>query len=185
MDILLYKKDNMEFRVTDKFSSKMLTPIIKNLISKAENNWDDYNEVYHCCNLIESVKKNPKMKMDFHYLLLDDNIVGIALLTYGEIDKDLFFPSEFELLDKIEDIVIFNYFHISNEGRGNGEIWLKDIIFRYYRKKKFKVFYLKSSHKKVFSLYSRLGEEIGEYIGKSDNDLYKRIGKIFKIQLIV
>ena len=43
--------------------------------------------------------------------------------------------------------------------------------------------YLKSSHSKAFSLYQRLGEEIGSYQTLSDNGEFKRTGKIFKIKV--
>lgn len=56
-------------------------------------------------------------------------------------------------------------------------MWFKNII-KYY-----KAIYLKSSHPKVFSMYNRLGKEVGEYSSKSDNDLVEGKGKIFKIFL--
>ncbi|HGM3506378.1 TPA: hypothetical protein ACKOR7_000943 [Clostridioides difficile] len=42
---------------------------------------------------------------------------------------------------------------------------------------------VKSSHPKVFTLYNRLDKCIGEYISRSDNGLYERIGKMFRISL--
>ncbi|QKY68720.1 hypothetical protein [Lentibacillus sp. CBA3610] len=85
--------------------------------------------------------------------------------------------------ENINEVLIFNYFHISQEGRGNGERWLKKVIMPYYKLKEYKAIYLKSSHPKSFSLYSRLGVEIGSYESNSDNHLMTRKGKIFKIPL--
>ena len=181
MGQLLCKENELEFWVTDTFSGKMLTPIIKNVLDKAENAWDDYDEVYHCCHLIESVKRDPKMTMDFHYISRGQSIVGVGLVTHGLIDVPLFFPDTVQFSEPIERMLIFNYFHIAPEGRGNGERWLRDIILPYYYGKGFEALYVKSSHPKVFSLYERLGRQIGEYSGQSDNGLLMRPGRIFRI----
>ena len=164
------------------FKSEYLTPIIQNLLYKVENEWDDYNEVYHCCKLIEGVKSNKNMNMDFHIMKKDEKYLGIALITSGMIDYSLFFKELINIEEEDSKVLIFNYFHISKEGRGNGERWLKKII-QYYKEKNYKAIYLKSSHPKVFSMYNRSGKEIGEYSSKSDNNLFERKGKIFKISL--
>ena len=182
--LLLCEENDLEFWVADTFSGKMLTPILKNALYKAETAWDDYDEVYHCCHLIESVKRDPKMVMDFHYFSRVQSIVGVGLVTHGLIDVPLFFPDTIQFLEPIDKILIFNYFHIAPEGRGNGEHWLRDIILPYYYGKSFEAFYVKSSHPKVFSLYDRLGQQIGEYSSKSDNGLQIRPGKIFRIPII-
>jgi hypothetical protein len=180
---IIQKINDIYFGVTTEFNSKFLTPIIKNLLFKAENEWDDYNEVYHCCKLIESVKKNKDITMDFHVMMRDDKYMGIALVSRGSIDYNVFFKEPIAISENKNEILIFNYFHISQEGRGNGQTWFRDIIIPYYKSQNFKALYVKSSHPKVFSLYSRLGEGIGEYSGSSDNGLFERKGKIFKISL--
>ncbi|MFJ8234132.1 hypothetical protein ACIQ34_00140 [Ureibacillus sp. NPDC094379] len=121
--------------------------------------------------------------MDFHLMLRDGKNVGIALVTNGIIDFKTFFKEPLTINDNMNDVLIFNYFHISQEGRGNGQIWFRDIIMPYYKLKKFKTIYVKSSHQKVFSMYSRLGTEIGEYTSNSDHHLFVREGKVFKINL--
>lgn len=143
--------------------------------------WDDYNEVYHCCNLIENDRNNKDM--DFHVIMKDKKYLGITLVSKGNIDYKTFFNEPIPLNENNIDVLIFSYFHISQEGRGNGQIWFRDIIMPYYKSKNFKTIYVKSSHQKVFSLYSRLGEEIGEYTSSSDNQLFVRKGKVFKITL--
>lgn len=183
MDYLLRKENELEFRVTDTFCSKMLRSIFMNTLYKAETAWDDYDEAFHCCHLIEAVKKKPNITMEFHYIACDQRFVGIGLVSYGAIDNNLFFPAEFNPPEAVDKILIFNYFHISPEGRGNGEHWLRDIILPRYSKKSYEAFYVKSSHPKVFHLYERLGLEVGQYRSESDNGLYLRQGKIFKIPL--
>ncbi|MFJ8234133.1 hypothetical protein ACIQ34_00145 [Ureibacillus sp. NPDC094379] len=42
---IIHKINDITFGVATEFHSKYLTPIIKNLLFKAEHEWDDYNEV--------------------------------------------------------------------------------------------------------------------------------------------
>jgi len=179
---IIEKIDDINFGISNEFKSEYLTPIIQNLLFKAENEWDDYNEVYHCCKLIEGVKNNDNMNMDFHIMKKDEKYLGIALVSSGIIDYKMFFKEPINIEEDHKDVLIFNYFHISKEGRGNGESWFKNII-QYYKSKNYKTIYLKSSHPKVFSMYNRLGKEIGEYSSISDNGLFERRGKIFKIMI--
>lgn len=179
---IINKLNGIDFGITNEFKSEYLIPIIQNLLFKAENQWDDYNEVYHCCNLIETVRRNKNMNMDFHIMKKGEKYLGIALVSSGILDYKTFFKEPIQISEDTKDILIFNYFHISKEGRGNGEMWLKQII-EYYKSKHYKSIYLKSSHAKVFSMYNRLGLEIGEYSSHSDNNLFERKGKVFKIIL--
>lgn len=175
--------NNINIGVSTEFKSEYLEPIIKNLLFKVKNGWDDYDELYHCCKLIESVKSNDNMNMDFHIMKKDEKYLGIILASRGTFGFDIFFKEPILIDEDDKDILILNYFHISPEGRGNGERWLSDFIMQYYKSKHYKAIYIKSSHPKVFSMYSRLGIEIGEYISSSDNELFIRNGKIFKILL--
>ncbi len=180
--MIIYQTNGINFEISNEFKSEYLAPIIKNMLFKAENDWDDYNEVYHCCKLIENVKNNENMNMDFHIMKKDDKCIGIALVSSGILDYSLFFHEPIQIAEEDKDVLIFNYFHIAQEGRGNGETWFKSII-QYYKSKHYNAIYLKSSHPKVFSLYNRLGTEIGEYSSSSDNNLFHRKGKIFRIAL--
>ncbi|ABR35383.1 MULTISPECIES: hypothetical protein [Clostridium] len=179
---IISKTNGINFGVSSEFKSEYLAPIIQNLLFKAENEWDDYNEVYHCCKLIENVKSNENINMDFHIMKKDEKCLGVALVSSGILDYKTFFKEPIQINEEDKDILIFNYFHIAQEGRGNGEMWLKNII-QYYKSKHYKAIYLKSSHPKVFSMYNRLGIEVGEYSSYSDNNLFHRKGKIFKITL--
>ncbi|WP_019390972.1 hypothetical protein [Priestia filamentosa] len=180
---ILSKFNSNEFSISSEFNSNYLTPIIKNLLFKAKREWDDYDEVYHCCCLIEEVRTSKHMNMDFHIMKRDGEHLGIALVNRGLLDLNIFFKEPIQVKENIQDILILNYFHICHEGRGNGEKWLRDVIIPYYRNKRYRAIYMKSSHPRAFSMYTRLGSEIGGYISYSDNKLFKREGKVFKIPL--
>lgn len=60
--------NEIDFGISKEFQSQYLTSIIQNLLFKAENQWDDYDEVYHCNRLIQDVKKTKNMNMDFHIM---------------------------------------------------------------------------------------------------------------------
>ena len=72
---IIGRYNGVNFGISTEFKSEYLTPIIQNLLFKAENAWDDYDEIYHCCKLIESVKNNRNMTMDFHILLYFSAII--------------------------------------------------------------------------------------------------------------
>jgi hypothetical protein len=180
---ILSKFNDNEFSISSEFNSNYLIPIIKNLLFKAKNEWDDYDEVYHCCRLIEEVKTKKDMNMEFHIMKKEGEHLGIALANTGLLDLNVFFKEPIQIEEDIQDILILNYFHICEDGRGNGEKWLRDVIMPYYRTKRYRAIYMKSSHPRAFSMYTRLGYEIGGYISYSDNTLFKREGKVFKIPL--
>lgn len=183
MQRLLHTHQDFGYYVADEFASHMLVPLIRNLQDKAEHEWDDYNEAYHGCRLIETVRKHPGMTMDFHYQQKDGKTSGIGIVTRGTLDPSVFFPETFRWPEPDGSAVVFNYFHIAPESRGTGKYWLKNIILPYYAAQGFASLYVKSSHPKAFSLYGRLGSEVGEYRTPSDNGLYLRDGKIFRIAL--
>ena len=65
---LLRQEEGREFWVSDRFEGRMLRPIAENLLDKAEKNWDDYDEVYHCCRLVESAAREKYLFMEFYTL---------------------------------------------------------------------------------------------------------------------
>ncbi len=179
---IIDRRAGFVFGVTAKFEGRFLTPIIENLLVKSRQDWDDYNEVYHCSKLIEKVKARPDITMDFHVLEHDHDCLGIALVSHGKIDSDVFFSDRNIIDERVDLTIVLNYFHIALQARGNGEKWLR-MIMEYYRNKGYRFLFLKSSHPLAFSLYQRLGEPVGQYSGSSDNGLYQRNGRIFKILL--
>lgn len=178
----LKQENDLIFSFETEFSSSYLRPIALNLLDKISRGWDDYDEVYHAGRLIHKVLQDPAMKMDFHSLKKFGAHLGTVLMTTGQINLELFFKNTVSI-PPTETPVILNYFHIAPEGRGNGKRWLADVLMPYYKALGCSAIYLKSSHPKAFSLYGALGEEIGAYESISDNRLYTRKGKIFKLPL--
>lgn len=171
--------NGFDFVVSDVFKGEYLNALIDNLKVKYQNNFDDYNEVYHCNELIHKLQKDPDIKVEYHLMYKDKQCLGIAVISSGKIDSIKFFDQEFFKTN--DNDIVLNYFHISPLGRGNGTYWLKEIILPYYQNKEY--MYLKSSHPQAFSLYQRLGQEIGSYTTVSDNGDFKRNGKIFRIRV--
>lgn len=184
MDTLLRTDGEVSFWMSDIFRGELLVPVVENLLCKAKSGWDDYDEVYHCCRLVEQVRQGKGMEMDFHFLKRREEHVGLGLVTRGALEGSLFFPAGMALSDAMDKSLVFNYFHISAPARGNGERWLREVILPHYRDKGYQALYVKSSHPRVFSLYGRLGRDVGGYTGQSDNDLYERPGRIFRIPLL-
>ena len=177
--MLLATRDKFKFYVTKEFKGEFLIPIIENLKVKYQNNFDDYDEVYHCNQLIHQLNQEPDISIDYHVMYLDEQYVGFVMVSSGKIDANKFFNQP--LFKTTESAVVLNYFHICTQGRGNGTYWLKEIILPYYQDKE--VMYLKSSHARAFSLYQRLGKEIAQYQSDSHNHDYHRVGKIFEIRI--
>lgn len=180
--MLLRKKEDLQFMLFDTFKGEFLSPLIDNLKIKFTNEYDDYNEVYHCNQLIHQLQELPNIHLDYHVLYKNNECVGLALICTGNLKSKYFFSKD-NVIEDTKEAIILNYFHISPSARGNGAYWLKEIIMPYYKDLGKTTIYLKSSHQKAFSLYERLGKRIGEYSSWSDNHQYSREGAIFKILL--
>ena len=183
MEQLLYQWPTLQAWVSDCFSGEMLSPIIQNLLLKARTGWDDYNEVYHCCQFIHTVQSSPRLHTEFHTLRRDGAFVGIGLITDGDIASPLFFPKGLAPTEPASQALVFNYFHIAPDARGTGEQWLRKVILPRCQQQGYQALYVKSSHPKVFSLYTRLGQVVGHYCSHSDNGLFDRPGTMFRIPL--
>lgn len=176
--MILFQKDNLIFKKETQFKGEFLSPLILNLNDKFINCYDDYNEVYHCNQLIHKLSIDSNITLDYHVLYQNNSCCGIALISFGYLTSPL---SELDV--NPDDCIVLNYFHITKSARGTGTFWLNDIILPHYQKLGFKTCYLKSSHQKAFSLYSRLGKKIGEYTTMSDNHQYIRNAAIFEIKI--
>lgn len=183
MEQLLHREQGLAFFCSDTFDGSMLLPILRNLTAKAAQEWDDYDELYHCTHLIEAARRDPSLHMDFHTMRRDSQVAGIGLMTHGAIRQPLFFPPHLLPQEPQVGLLVFNYFHIAPDARGVGRHWLRDIILPHYRAQGYRAVYVKSSHQQAFSLYHSLGEPIGSYTSKSDNGLYTRSGLMFRIPL--
>ncbi|MBP3730250.1 MAG: hypothetical protein J6I40_02115 [Mailhella sp.] len=184
METVLATRGDAHFCISQDFQGIYLCPIVDNLKDKLVNgSWDDYNEAFHCCRLIHEFRKRPGLQIDFHTMSRGQEYLGLAIMSHGNIDPQLYASSGIHFSEPLEQVLLFNYFHISPFGRGNGYFWLTNVIMPWYAERGFKAIYMKSSHPKAFSLYSRLGTVIGEYTAKSDNGVFDRPGRIFRVAL--
>lgn len=55
MKIIGTKENDLNFVLYNSFDGSLFAPIEKYVNWKLENDWDDYNELYHVINFIESL----------------------------------------------------------------------------------------------------------------------------------
>ena len=170
------------FEMHTLFKGEFLSPIIHNLNEKYRHHYDDYNEVYHCNHLIHEIKKLTDVTLNYHTIYLNEQCIGIALISYGNLDST-FFLGQDHLIKNPTSAIVLNYFHISQKGQGLGTHWLTKVIMPFYKSQNKETLYLKSSHKNAFSLYERLGKKIGDYTTQSDNHQFQRHGHVYEIKL--
>ncbi|WP_041139406.1 hypothetical protein [Beduini massiliensis] len=178
--MLLRKEEEYRFELHHTFKGEFLSPIIMNLNDKFVNHYDDYDEVYHCNQKIHQIMALPNVTLDFHVLYKNNQCIGIALITHGQVNSEKLLDQK-NLIESPQESIILNYYHIYEKGHGLGTRWLKEIIFPYYKSFGKHAMYLKSSHAKAFPFYLRMGQKIGTYKTKSDNGLFIREGQLFKI----
>ncbi|MDG3581078.1 hypothetical protein [Galbibacter pacificus] len=171
-------KEGVIFSLHKKFHHNFLTPIGKYVNWKLENDWDDYNELYHSIRYIENLKKQPGICFETHTIEKNKNIIGVLLIVGGELDR-------MEDLSNLPEnkTVLLKYFHIVDKGNGYGSYWLNEVILPYYAKKNFEYLLVSSSHPKSFNFYRKIGKEIGTSVKKSDNGIYHRTVKSFRVLL--
>lgn len=177
---ILFEDDSDIFSVSDAFESSMLLPIMKNLQDKAENGWDDYDEVYHCMQLIHAAEERENIRMSFHTFHRNEICLGILLISEGAIGGLPYFKDQLDE-EMTSGAVVLNYFHICPEGRGVGSKWVKEILMPYLKEQRIRKILVKSSHPKAFSFYERLGRQIGKYTTMSDTGRFEREGRIYEL----
>jgi len=175
----LNSTDDLAFEVSDTFDIKYLEPVAKYVLWKLQHEWDDYNELTHAARFFHQAEANTEVWIDSHIAKKGEDIAGVAFVIGGKIGS---LETRYET-DDPERSLILKYFHIVDKGNGTGRHWLRNIIFPYYQKLGFGHIYLSSSHPKSFSLYSGLGVEIADYTSKSDNGIFERKGKCFRMDL--
>jgi hypothetical protein len=176
----LLEKENKKFILEKKFNIRNLAPVGSYVQWKLENeNWDDYNELYHATRLTENLQKDSDVWFETHSLLKNDSVVGVLLIVGGKIKK---LERKYQIENERQSLLL-KYFHIVDKGQGLGSFWLSSVIIPHYRAKGFRQIYVNSSHKNSFRFYSRFGSLIGTYEQVSDNNLYKREGSCYKISL--
>lgn len=180
--MLLRKEQEYRFELHHTFKGEFLSPLIMNLNEKYIHEYDDYDEVYHCNQKIHQILSLPNVTLDFHVLYKGQQCIGIALISHGKLDSEVFLDQK-GVIPSPQEAIVLNYFHIYSKGQGLGTQWLRDIILPYYKELKKTTLYLKSSHPKAFPFYLHFGQKIGEYTTQSDNQLFTRSGALFKIDL--
>ena len=184
MTTVLYRKNDLEFCFSDVFEGRFLLSILENMKAKIlHQEWDDYDELHHCCKIIHDFSQQKGLTMDFHTLRRDGEQLGMVMMTHGAIDPRIYAGSGIAISDPTDQVALLSYFHISPAGRGNGTFWLRDLIMPFYADQGYTAIYLKTSHPRAFPLYDRLGAVIGNYTFPSDNGVYSRVGRIYRIPL--
>ena len=87
----LGKHNGYTFKVSNEFKGEYLVPIIDNLKVKYRDFYDDYDEVYHCNQLVHILKDDPNVNVDYHVMYKYDQCVGLAMVTTGNIDSSKYF----------------------------------------------------------------------------------------------
>ena len=184
MTSVLYTKDDLEFCISDTFEGIYLTSLLDNMREKlVHGEWDDYDEVHHCCRIIHEFSQRPGLTIDYHLLRRAGEQLGMVMMSHGDIPAGIYRSSGLSISDPIGEVVLLNYFHIAPQGRGNGTFWLKELLMPMYAAKGFTAIYLKSSHHKAFPFYDRFGAVIGNYTFPSDNGVFQRTGRIYRLPL--
>ena len=87
MNLLGTGKNDLKFILHQTFSSPLFSPISNYVSWKLENNWDDYNELYHAVNYIENLKQTASVWFDIHTLERKGTIIGVLTVVGGELEK--------------------------------------------------------------------------------------------------
>lgn len=168
---------------------KLMYPVIMYGKEKIKNNmYDDWDEYKHTRKMIEELQENLQdkqdLKIDIYFIEENNLVIGICFFIFG---KD-YMKKFIEKIECSNDKTINNSaqltcFHILKKYRGIGTKWIKEVIFPDLIKSNIQELYVKSSHNKALHFYQKLGEQVGQYIGISDNELYQRLGYIYRISI--
>ena len=109
----LGKHNGYTFKVSNEFKGEYLVPIIDNLKVKYRDFYDDYDEVYHCNQLVHILKNDPNVNVDYHVMYKYDQCVGLAMVTTGNIDSSKYLNKGLMQL-----FLIISIFHQRHEEMG-------------------------------------------------------------------
>ncbi len=180
----IYAKGDLKFYVSDTFEGIYLVSLLENMKEKLiHDGWDDYDEVHHCCKIIHDLSRTPGLTIDYHILCRSGQHLGMVMMTHGNISPNIYKTSGLIISDPTGEVLLLNYFHIAPGARGNGTFWLRDLLMPLYASKGYTTIYLKTSHPRAFHFYDRLGAVIGNYTFPSDNGIYQRTGRIYRLPL--
>ncbi|MFY0687366.1 MAG: hypothetical protein JXQ90_09385 [Cyclobacteriaceae bacterium] len=176
---ILKQANDYQYVIRPYFKHEYLDPIAKYVSWKLANNWDDYNELHHACRLVHAYDNNDNIKVDVHNILKEDEIIGLVLMASGHIDK----VETRYAIENPKKSLLLKYFHITEKGSGLGTYWLQEELIPYYASMGFRHIYINSSHPLSFPFYLKFGNQISTYDQQSDNNLFRRKGACFKINI--
>lgn len=175
----LLSQGEITYCLSDKYKPEFLYPIGEYVLWKLKTSWDDYNELYHAAAFFEKVGEDKAIQIDSHLLFINSGLSGVVFILYGNLRK----IEKRMLIRDEQKSLLLKYFHIVEKGRGYGQNWLSKVILPYYKSMAYKDIFLASSHPDSFRFYEKFGRTIGQYCSKSDNQLYERQGKFFRLEL--
>ncbi|MEM7511021.1 MAG: hypothetical protein AAF388_08825 [Bacteroidota bacterium] len=169
-------REDIQFVLHNTFEPKLYLPVGAYVNWKLENEWDDYNELFHAIKYIESLKETEGVWYEIHNLEKNHEVRGVLTIVGGELDK-LGIDHNLDT----STTLLLKYFHLMDKGKGYGSYWLTSVIIPHYAARGFQSIRVSSSHPKSFPFYEKLGTEINSFTKKSDNQLYERSCKTFLI----
>lgn len=188
MEKLINKK--MDIKNIDDFLNleRLLIPVKKYVEEKKDCDiYDDYNEFNNTVQWFENRKSailNNKDIITAYYIENYSNeVIGIIFALTGNYSIENFLERHNIEVKKDDSKCQLICFHIDKNYRGIGKKFVENYVFEDLKKKNINTVFIKSSHNKALSLYSKLGEKIGNYIGLSEHKLYQRYGYIYRIEL--
>ena len=187
MEEITYKKMNIK-KIEDFSNLKKLLKPVKDYVEEKKNNgmYDDYDEYNNTMAWIENRKNFILEGKDIltAYYIENSNLdtVGIIFSVTGNATITKFIENHQLEVEKGNPCQLV-CFHIDKNYRGIGKKFMEQYVFEDLKEKEISTVFIKSSHNKALSLYGKLGEKVGTYIGLSAHKLYQRYGYIYKINL--
>ncbi|MEM8901488.1 MAG: hypothetical protein AAGC85_25485 [Bacteroidota bacterium] len=171
-------REDIQFVLHNTFDPKLYLPISAYVNWKLENEWDDYNELFHAIKYIQDLRNLEGIWYEIHTLEKDHEVRGVLTMVGGVLEK----LGMEQGLDTSTTLLL-KYFHLIDKGKGYGSYWLTSVIIPHYTARGFQSILVSSSHPKSFPFYEKLGTETNSFTKTSDNQLYERRCKTFLISL--
>lgn len=173
-----YKEYKIDKELKD--IKKLLIPVKNYVEEKKELGiYDDFDEYQSALKKIEYYNNKFNIE-DINIYTVEDKKKVIAVLML--IKNKEYIKEEIDI-ENYSNVALLSSFYVSSKYRGIGSNWLIDYVFKRAKEENIKYIYVKSSHYKAFRFYERLGSKIAEYKFLSDNNMYLRLGNVYKISL--
>lgn len=153
-------------------TNQLLEVVADFVKEKQQNNInDDFNEYEYNKNKFLKLAKKVDNKEHILFAYYIEYQLKVIAVVFFVLDKKHTSNAE------------MTCFYINKNHRGIGNKWLKSIIFPHLNSCNIKNIYVKTSHRKAFSFYEKLGKKIDTYQFPSDHNQYNRIGNIYLINI--